>query len=104
MAQASCRSRMALASTMFRTMKRLMALSLGTMAAEDSQRTRFTWPAEASPRDPLSTPPMSVGAQQRGYSAGGRPAGAMQSIAPRPCLLRPEFLRFLLMAAVLRRS
>jgi hypothetical protein len=104
MAQASCRSRMALASTMFRTMKRLMALSLGTMAAEDSQRTRFTWPAEASPRDPLSTPPMSVGAQQRGRNAEGRPAGAMQSIAPRPCLLRPEFLRFLLMAAVLRRS
>ena len=30
MAQASCRSRMAEASTMLRTMKRLMALSLGT--------------------------------------------------------------------------
>ncbi len=34
MAQASCRSRMAEASTMLRTMKRLMALSLGTCKEE----------------------------------------------------------------------
>ena len=42
MAHESCRSRMALASTMLRTMKRLIALSLGTIAPLDSQRTRLT--------------------------------------------------------------
>lgn len=34
---------MAEASTMFLTMKRLMALSLGTSTPEDSQRTRLTY-------------------------------------------------------------
>lgn len=41
---ASLRSRTAAASTMLRTVKRLMALSLGMARAQFVQRTKPTWP------------------------------------------------------------
>lgn len=40
-------------STMFLTMKRLIALSLGTSTPEDSQRTRLTWPRPLLLRPPF---------------------------------------------------
>ena len=43
MTEESWMSRMADASTMLRTMKRLIALSLATSTPDASQRTRFTY-------------------------------------------------------------
>jgi hypothetical protein len=83
---------MAEASTMLRTMKRLMALSLGTMAAEDSQRTRLTWPAGGGGSAEVSTRRRHHGRCAQGRAPRRDPRSV--SCSPRPCLLRPPFLRF----------
>jgi hypothetical protein len=107
---------MAEASTMFLTMKRLMALSLGTSTPEDSQRTRLTCNQEdgaVSYRPTFArqrldarrrgTPRNQNGRFQRAHArlrACSPPSFQHLLTWPRPCLLRPPFLRFLVMLAV----
>ncbi len=109
---------------MFRTMKRLMALSFATSTPDASQRTRFTCSAAtavgAGPACPLHTSPATPLAQHSccDVNACRRTAlpilftttGAYKDRAleqtrdcskgrtwPRPCLLRPLLRLFLLM-------
>jgi hypothetical protein len=93
---------MAEASTMFLTMKRLMALSLGTITPEASQRTRLTCrepPNRTSVRlyEHLSLR-LALAAAWQSSMLGG----CWTEIArtwPRPCFARPLFLLFFVMVA-----